>query len=52
MCYLYNKHINGTLTSLYPNPTGELRIALRKNAATFYEAMGNTACAQLFHFGT
>jgi hypothetical protein len=54
LCYLYTKHINVTVRSLYPNPTGALRKALNENAATFYVAAtgGNsTACPQVFPYG-
>jgi len=51
LCYLYHKHVNVTLASLYPNPKGLLRKALQKNVVTFYNSLGDPNCTQVFPFG-
>jgi len=51
ICYLYTKHVNVTVRSLYPNPTGGLRTALKENLVTFYNSIGNSSCPQVFLYG-
>ncbi|KAF7979362.1 hypothetical protein HWV62_42810 [Athelia sp. TMB] len=52
LCYLYTKHANVTVPSLYPNPTGALRTALKQNLATFYGAVETiNSCTQVFPYG-
>ncbi|KAF7966174.1 hypothetical protein HWV62_39750 [Athelia sp. TMB] len=52
ICYLYTKHVNVTVPSLYPNPKGALRTALKENLETFYLAVnGHDACPQVFPYG-
>lgn len=52
ICYLYTKHVNVTVRSLYPNPTGVLRKALKENLVTFYNAIETTdSCEQVFPYG-
>ena len=50
-CLLYENFVNGTVRSLYPNPTGQLRDALNINLNTFYVALQDPECPQLFPFG-
>lgn len=52
LCYLYTKHANVTVRSLYPNPTGALRKALKENLATFYKAVELASdCKQVYPYG-
>ncbi|KAF8504021.1 Chloroperoxidase [Gautieria morchelliformis] len=48
-CLLYTNFVNGTVRSLYPNPTGALRTALNTNLDIFFRTVGN--CTQVFPFG-
>ncbi|KZP07573.1 heme-thiolate peroxidase [Athelia psychrophila] len=52
ICYLYTKHVNITVPSLYPNPTGALKVALKENLVTFYKAIETAnSCDQVFPYG-
>ncbi|KAF8503098.1 Chloroperoxidase [Gautieria morchelliformis] len=48
-CLAYTNFVNGTVRSLYPNPTGALRTALNTNLDIFFGTVGN--CTQVFPFG-
>jgi unspecific peroxygenase len=49
-CLLYSNFVNGTVRSLYPNPTGALRTALNTNLDIFFNTLGG-GCTQVFPFG-
>jgi unspecific peroxygenase len=52
ICYLYTTHVNVTVPSLYPNPTGALRKAIKENLVTFYNSLNGVAnCSQVFPYG-
>jgi hypothetical protein len=46
-CYIYTKHVNVTVRSLYPNSQGPLRDALQGNLETLYKALGDPECPQI-----
>ncbi|KIJ51170.1 hypothetical protein M422DRAFT_244362 [Sphaerobolus stellatus SS14] len=50
---LYYNFVNQTVKGLYPNPTGLLREALKKNLEYFFEPLkaGTAGCTQLFPYG-
>ncbi|KAE9396118.1 Cloroperoxidase [Gymnopus androsaceus JB14] len=50
LCYAYYKQSNLTL-AMYPDPTDELRTALQQNMASFYSALGDPTCEEVFPFG-
>ena len=50
LCYAYYKQSNLTV-ALYPDPTDELRTAIAQNLGTFYTALGDPTCVQVFPFG-
>ena len=50
-CLLYDNFVNGTVRSLYPNPTGALRDALNFNLDNLYGPLKGSDCPQLFPFG-
>ncbi|KAF8415857.1 hypothetical protein L210DRAFT_3656982 [Boletus edulis BED1] len=49
-CYVYQKQVNFT-ASLYPDPTPELRAAIKQNLLTYYQALKDPTCGQYFLFG-
>ncbi|KAF8138810.1 heme-thiolate peroxidase [Boletus edulis] len=49
-CYFYQKQVNLT-ASLYPNPTGALKQAIKANLQTYYETLGDPTCEQYFPYG-
>ncbi|KAG6373771.1 heme-thiolate peroxidase [Boletus reticuloceps] len=49
-CYLYQKQVNLTAT-LYPNPTPELKTAIKQNLVTYYDALGDLTCQEYFPYG-
>ncbi|KAE9403802.1 Cloroperoxidase, partial [Gymnopus androsaceus JB14] len=49
LCYAYYKQSNLTV-ALYPDPTDELRTAIAQNLGTFYTALGDPTCEQVFPF--
>ncbi|KDR72108.1 hypothetical protein GALMADRAFT_1344340 [Galerina marginata CBS 339.88] len=57
-CLLYENFVNKTIKGLYPNPTGDLRMALNKNLDFFFSGVnapggqvGNSSCTQVFPYG-
>ncbi|KAF8139008.1 aromatic peroxygenase precursor, partial [Boletus edulis] len=46
-CYVYQKQVNFTAT-LYPDPTPELRAAIKQNMLTYYQALNDSTCKQYF----
>ena len=50
-CGIYVKHTNVTVPSLYPNPTGDLRTAIKANLHTFWTAFQAAGCKELFPYG-
>ncbi|KAF8138874.1 heme-thiolate peroxidase [Boletus edulis] len=49
-CYVYQKQVNFTAT-LYPDPTPELRTAIKQNMLTYYQALNDSTCEQYFPYG-
>lgn len=50
-CLLYTNFVNETVRSLYPNPEGDLRDALKMNLKFFYSGLGDSGCNQIFPYG-
>ncbi|EKM76332.1 hypothetical protein AGABI1DRAFT_78772 [Agaricus bisporus var. burnettii JB137-S8] len=50
-CTLYENHVNRTVRSLYPNPTGNLLVALKANMHYFYTSVQPKGCKEIFPYG-
>ncbi|KAF7777913.1 hypothetical protein Agabi119p4_3985 [Agaricus bisporus var. burnettii] len=50
-CGIFEYHVNHTLRTLYPNPTGNLLDAIRANIHYFYTAMEARGCTEIFPYG-
>ncbi|KAF8440405.1 hypothetical protein L210DRAFT_3539562 [Boletus edulis BED1] len=50
VCYAYHRQLNLT-TELYPNPTPELKAAIKTNLLTFYQTLQDPTCEQYFPYG-
>ncbi|KAF8126904.1 heme-thiolate peroxidase [Boletus edulis] len=50
VCYAYHRQLNLT-TELYPNPTPELKAAIKTNLLTFYQTLQDPTCEQIFPYG-
>jgi hypothetical protein len=51
-CQLYTDFVNITVRSLYPNPQGSLRDALKANLDNMFIPMGQQGCSQIFPYGS
>ncbi|KAJ3493560.1 heme-thiolate peroxidase [Agrocybe chaxingu] len=49
-CLMYEKFVNITVKSLYPNPTGQLRKALNMNLDFLFQRLA-AGCTQVFPYG-
>ena len=49
-CLFYQKQVM-LAAQLYPNPPPELELAIKVNMDTYYQALGNSSCPQLFPYG-
>jgi hypothetical protein len=50
-CTLYENHVNRTVRSLYPNPTGDMLGALKINMHYFYTSVQGKGCKEIFPYG-
>ncbi|EKM83225.1 hypothetical protein AGABI1DRAFT_118546 [Agaricus bisporus var. burnettii JB137-S8] len=50
-CTLYENHVNRTVRSLYPDPTGDLLDALKINMHYFYTSVQHRGCKEIFPYG-
>ncbi|XP_006458748.1 hypothetical protein AGABI2DRAFT_190943 [Agaricus bisporus var. bisporus H97] len=50
-CGIFEYHVNTTLRTLYPNPTGDLLDAIRANVHYFYTSVQARGCSEIFPYG-
>ncbi|EKM77086.1 hypothetical protein AGABI1DRAFT_115479 [Agaricus bisporus var. burnettii JB137-S8] len=50
-CSIYEHHVNYTLRTLYPNPTGNLLDAIRANVHYFYTSVQERGCTEIYPYG-
>jgi hypothetical protein len=50
-CKIYEDHVNRTVQSLYPNPTGDLLDALKVNIRYFFTAVEGKGCKEITPYG-
>jgi hypothetical protein len=51
ICAEYTYHVNVTVRSLYPNPTGTLLSPLKTNLGYLYSAVKAAGCVEVFPYG-
>ncbi|KAF8485465.1 hypothetical protein JB92DRAFT_2761236 [Gautieria morchelliformis] len=50
-CWIYGDFVKNTVVKLYPNPSGQLRSALKRNLVYFHLPFAAVGCPPLFPYG-